>query len=272
MGGILHAMASSTRTLALGDRPKPYLMAHRGNQVACPENTLAAFERALSDGADILETDLHLSADGVFTCIHDAFVDRTTDGHGAVAEMTLAQVKGLSASCGRPAFAAERVPTLAEVAAILPPDVALALELKTDRFLEPDVCARLAAELAQEGVRDRAVALSFSIGRLRALQAVAPDIPIGWITASRFWPLAGAQLLGPFWPLVLLNPLYVWWAHRHGQVVCPLDPTPDGRLWLYRWLRCDAVLSNDPGKTRRALTRGPSPSKGVREGREGHAL
>jgi glycerophosphoryl diester phosphodiesterase len=124
-------------------------MAHRGNRVACPENTLAAFRRALADGADILETDLRVSQDGAFVCIHDSTVNRTTDGRGAVAKMTLAALKQLRADCGRPAFNGERIPTLAEVAAILPPEVGLALELKTARFLEPDVCQRLA------GVRAR---------------------------------------------------------------------------------------------------------------------
>jgi hypothetical protein len=162
--------------LSLPGRPKPYVMAHRGNRVVCPENTMASFRRALQDGADILETDLHLTADGVFACIHDGTVDRTTDGHGAVAEMTLQQLKGLSASYGRPEFAAERVPALSELTSILPQDVALALELKTDRFLEPDVCQQLAGQLAAAGVRERSVVLSFSLPRLRALRAAAPDI------------------------------------------------------------------------------------------------
>jgi len=240
-------------TLTLPDRAKPYVMAHRGNQVACPENTLAAFRQAFADGADIIETDLHLTADGVFVCIHDGTVDRTTDGHGPVAELTLAQLKMVSASCGRPEFAAERVPTLAELTALLPPGVVLALELKTDRFLEPDVCRRLAAELAAAGVRERTVVLSFHMDRVRAVQAVAPDIAAGFITASQPSPFVDATLLGPFWPLLLVNPVYVALAHRRGQVVCPLDPTPDRRLWLYRLLRCDAVLTNDPGATRRAL-------------------
>jgi len=247
-------MSLPRRTLALGNKPKPYLMAHRGNQVAYPENTLAAFRRAFSDGADILETDLHLTADGVFVCIHDGAVDRTTNGHGLVAQMTLAQIRALEVTGAGTDGAVERIPTLEEAMAILPPDVALALELKTDRFLEKEVCARLADELERGAVRERTVALSFSLPRLRAMQSAAPDIPIGWITISRVWPMAGVQLLGPFWPLILANPLYVWLAHRRGQVVCPLDPTPDRRLWLYRWMRCDAVLSNDPEKTKKALT------------------
>jgi glycerophosphoryl diester phosphodiesterase len=230
-------------------------MAHRGNRVACPENTLAAFQRALAEGADILETDLHLTADGVFVCIHDATVDRTTDGSGPVAGMTLQEVKALSASYGREEFARERVPTLAELAAILPDDVALGLELKTDRFLESGVCRALVAELARSAVRARTVVMSFSLARLQAVRAVAPDLPIGWITLSRAWPRGEVDFLGPLWPLLLMNPLYVKLAHARGQLVAPLDPTPDRRLWLYRWLGCDAVLSDDPGATGQALGR-----------------
>lgn len=254
-------MAAPGTPLVLPGRTKPYLMAHRGNRVACPENTLAAFRRAVADGADILETDLHLTADGVLVCIHDATVDRTTDGSGPVAEKRLEEIKALSASYGRSEFAGERVPTLAELAVILPADVALGLELKTDRFLEPEVCRTLVAELERSGVRGRTVVMSFSLGRVQAVRAVAPDLPIGWITLSRAWPQREVDFLGPLWPLLLINPLYVRLAHARGQLVAPLDPLPDRRLWLYRWLGCDTVLSDDPGTTRRALDRlaGASP-------------
>lgn len=248
-------MASRRSSLVMPGRRKPYLMAHRGNRVACPENTLAAFQRALAEGADILETDLHLTADGVFVCIHDATVDRTTDGSGPVAEMTLGQLKSLSASYGRPEHAQEQVPTLAELAAILPEDVALGLELKTDRFLEPEVCRALVADLDRSGVRARTVVMSFSLARVQAVRAVAPDLPIGWITLSRILPVPEVDFLGPLWPLLLLNPFYVMLAHARGQLVAPLDPTPDRRLWLYRRLGCDAILSDDPGATRLALGR-----------------
>jgi glycerophosphoryl diester phosphodiesterase len=249
-------MSMELPRLAVPGKIKPYLMAHRGNRALCPENTLAGFHQALADGADILETDLHLTADGAFVCIHDATVDRTTNGSGPVREMTLEEIKALSAARGWPTFSSECIPTLAELAGILPPDVALALELKTDRFLEPQVCQQLAGELACTGIRQRTVVLSFSLDRVRAVQAVAPDIPIGWITISSPRPLREAQLLGPFWPLLLLNPLYIQLAHARGQLVCPLDPNPDRRLWLYRLLGCDAVLSDDPGATARALRRG----------------
>lgn len=247
----------NTRLLHIPGKTKPYIMAHRGNRTACPENTLAAFRRAITDGADILETDLHLSADQVFVCIHDPTVDRTTDGSGAVAEMTLQQLKQLSASCGREEYAAQRIPTLAEVASLLPQDVALALELKTDRFLEPQVCRRLAAELGAAGVRERTVVLSFSTARLRAFQQATPDIPAGFITLDQKWPQKDFDLLGPAWNLLLKNPLYVFIAHRRGQLVAPLDPASTTRYNWYRWLKVDAVLADDPAAAARALRRKP---------------
>jgi glycerophosphoryl diester phosphodiesterase len=230
-------------------------MAHRGNRVLCPETTLASFTKAFEEGTDILETDLHLSADGVFMCIHDATVDRTTDGSGAVAEKTLAELKSLSASYRFNGFKRERIPTLAETTSILPAGVGLALELKTDRFLEPEVCARLVAELRDAGVLSRTIVLSFSLPRLQTVQAVEPAIPMGWITMAKLSPHADPEVLGPFWPAVFLNPFYVRRAHQRGQLVCPLDPTPDSRLWYYKWLGCDAIVTDNPGATLQAMRR-----------------
>ncbi len=242
--------------LSLPGRPKPYVMAHRGNRVACPENTLAAFRRALADGADLLETDLWLSTDGELVCIHDPTVDRTTDGTGRVEEKSVRELKTLSASCGRAEFAAERVPTLEEVVALVPPGRGLVLELKSDRFLEPAVARQLAARLDALPAGARAAVISFSLARVRSVKAAMPELPIGWIPPlSALRPVPGVDLIGPFWPVLLANPLYAFQAHRQGQVVCPLDTTPDGRLAYYEAIGCDAVLTDDPAATVRARSR-----------------
>lgn len=245
--------------LELPGKPKPYVMAHRGNLVACPENTLAAFQRAVDDGADLIETDVHITADGVVVCIHDATVDRTTDGVGAVRDMTLEEIKTLSASYGRPEFAGERVPTLREMFDLVPDDMVIALELKTDDFLQREGAQTLVDTIAGAGRQERTVLLSFQDERVRYVKKVAAeagfDIPTGFITMQRLIPMPGVELLGPVWPLLFVNPFYVLLAHRRGQPVAPLDPTPDGRLWYYKLLGCDAVLTNDPGATRRALGR-----------------
>ena len=129
-------------------KQKPYLMAHRGNRVKFPENTMAAFRQAVEDGADILETDLHLSSDDQFVCIHDAAVDRTMNGTGDVKDKTLEELKSLRALDQEKRETIETIPTLAELAEFLPGDVVLALELKTDRFLEKSVNIHLRDLLA----------------------------------------------------------------------------------------------------------------------------
>jgi len=228
---------------------KPYLMAHRGNRVRCPENTKASFLQAIEDGADIIETDLHLSKDNAFICIHDASVDRTTDGHGLVAEMSLGDLKKLSASYGREDFRNEEILTLEETANLIPANKMLALELKTDRFFDKEVCRKLVVTLKNVSIFERVIILSFNMARLLAVQQVAPNLPIGWITMRRLIPDVSCQLIGPFFPILYLNPLYVRAAHRRNMFVCPLDPTPDKRLKYYLRLGCDAILSDDPGST-----------------------
>jgi len=245
--------------LDIPDRPRPYVMAHRGNSAHCPENTLAAFRRAIDEGTDLIETDLHVTSDGHFVCIHDPKVDRTTDGSGAVRDMALSEIRKLRASCGRAEFSGECVPTLKELFDTVPENMAIALELKTDDFLEPATGQKLVKEIEAASRRELTVLLSFVSGRVQAVRQQARDagfdIPSGSITYRRPWPEDGFELQGPVWPLLLLNPFYVWWAHRKGMLVCPLDLAPDRRLWYYRLLGCDAVLTNDPGKTLRALSR-----------------
>jgi glycerophosphoryl diester phosphodiesterase len=133
--------------------------------------------------------------------------------------------------------------------------VAIAFELKSDRFLDPDVCRRFSEELSKTGLRERSMILSFSVKRLRAMQEVDADLPTGWITMKRAWPPSGIEMFGPFWPLLFINPCLTWIAKLKGQLVCPLDPTPEPRIQFYRFLGCDALLTDDPAKTAQALGR-----------------
>ena len=248
-------MLGSTTRLQIPGRSRPYLMAHRGNRALLPENTHSAFQRALEDRADLLETDLHLTRDDVFVCIHDGTVDRTTDGTGQVSSFSLDELRRLNAAASHPELPPEPIPTLQELAEWLPAEVGLALELKTDRFLEERVVENLSSILRSAGIHDRTLILSFSQERLDAVQSRDAQLPVGWISLSRIWPLTNVALLGPFWPLLILNPFYVSLAHRRGQYVAPLDPAPEPRLRYYQLLGCDAILSDHPHLTAPALER-----------------
>src|SRR5258708_12492052 len=115
--------------------PTPLVIAHRGDSAHRPENTLAAFASALEIGAAIAEFDVHLTRDGEVVVIHDATLDRTTNGHGAVRNMTLAEIRRLSA--GYPArfgstYRGERVPTLGEVLGLLRERAQALIKIKPD--------------------------------------------------------------------------------------------------------------------------------------------
>jgi len=241
------------RKLEIPGKKKPYLMAHRGNRTECPENTLVSFRHAFQDGADILETDLHLSKDGQFICIHDGTLDRTTDGSGKIADLTVAEIKSVSAFNHMTGFEQERIPLLAETAAILPRNVALALELKSDCFLEENICQQLVAELKNAGILDRTIVLSFSAPRVFAVRKVEKDMPVGLITMKKIFPPADVDMVGPFFPILWANPWYIHAAHRAGILVCPLDPVPEPRLAGYLKRGCDAIITDNPAITRKAM-------------------
>jgi glycerophosphoryl diester phosphodiesterase len=241
------------RKLEIPGKEKPYLMAHRGNREFCPENTLISFRHAFQDGADILETDLHLSKDGQFICIHDGTVDRTTDGSGKIADLTVVVIKKVSAFNHMAGFENERIPLLSETAAILPANVALALELKSDRFLEEKICRQLVGELKEYGIFDRTIVLSFSAERVFNVRKVEKDMPIGLITMKKIFPPADVDMVGPFFPILWANPWYIHAAHRTGMLVCPLDPTPEPRLAGYLRRGCDAIITDNPAVTRKAM-------------------
>lgn len=150
---------------------------HRGDRSAAPENTLPALQGALDGSMVYVETDIRLSADGVPVLIHDASVDRTTNGSGKVSELTLAQLQQLDAgSWFTKSYAGLRIPTLESFLVILAESNKKAmLELKGDWTEESlDVVESLVAEY---NLSHRVVLASFSVETLAALQSAVPDLP-----------------------------------------------------------------------------------------------
>jgi glycerophosphoryl diester phosphodiesterase len=170
-------------------------IAHRGASVAAPPNTLAAFEKAAELGADGVEFDVQLSADGVPVVIHDFTVDATTDGSGQVADLALAQLKQLDAgSYFDPTFAGERIPTLEEVLNAVGSRLLLNIELKTTSLRDTGLAQAVVAQVEQYGLGDRVLLSSFNPFSLRRAKRIAPHIPVGLLYApdlplplSRTW-------------------------------------------------------------------------------------
>ncbi len=156
----------------------PALIAgHRGDRSAAPENTLPALKRALDSPMEFVETDVQLSADGVPVLIHDDTVDRTTNGTGAVAELSYAQLAALDAgSWFDPSFAGTRIPTLDEFLAIFAVSEKKAfLELKG--FWTADEVSGVRDLIHVHGVQNRIILASFDFTTLANAQTVAAGIP-----------------------------------------------------------------------------------------------
>jgi len=119
------------------------VIAHRGNSAHAPENTLPSFDQALALGADALEFDVRLTRDGHVVVVHDATVDRTTNGQGAVRDHTLAELRSLDAAVGRgrgngssAGYRDLRIPTLEEMLERYP-SVPFLIEVKVPEAVDP---------------------------------------------------------------------------------------------------------------------------------------
>jgi glycerophosphoryl diester phosphodiesterase len=140
------------------DHPGPIAMAHRGGAGDWPENTMPAFEAAVRLGYRYVETDVHVTADGVLLAFHDERLDRVTDQRGLIRELTYAQVKRARVAGSEP------IPLLTDILAAWP-DLRVNIDPKHDSAVEP-----LAAVLADANALDRVCIGSFSDRRLTRLR------------------------------------------------------------------------------------------------------
>ena len=164
-------------------------IAHRGGALLAPEETLVAFETATAAGADVLEFDVHLSADGVVICSHDDTVDRMTDGTGAISDMTLDELQQLDAGYS---FTTDDgatypyrgmgvvLPTMAEVLAAHP-DGYFVIEIKQS---EPPMVDEVLDLLDQADAASRVIMASFETPVIEDLRSKAPDILTSFTTTE----------------------------------------------------------------------------------------
>ncbi len=158
----------------------PIIEAHRGYSAVYPENTLLAFRQAIAAGAPSIELDIHVSADGELVVMHDATVDRTTNGTGAIATMSWAELQRLDAGSWKlPTFAGERIPSLEEALA-LSDSSPVVFNVEVKRFSDPVQSAeKLAAMLRQHAPRQGThIVSSFDLDALLQVRAVDAGVQL----------------------------------------------------------------------------------------------
>ncbi len=254
----------------------PRLVGHRGACAVAPENTLASFKRAYQDGADVVEMDVRMTADGQVVVIHDALLDRTTNGTGPVSQMTLAELKRLDAGTWfDAAYTGEPIPLLDEVLDWAKGKIGLMIELKYDPFgsFSPDLVPPVLDLIKKRDIVDQVVFISFQPKGLQQVKGLLPDIQVGlmpprdkvltagvwlvrrfpflqrfaWMQRVLLRPLAvtmsaGCDMVGP--NIAMVTRILVDAAHDAGMPV-----SSGGFVWDYPEaiaMGLDTVSANDP--------------------------
>jgi glycerophosphoryl diester phosphodiesterase len=237
----------------------PSVVAHRGASAAYPENTLESLQGAIDAGADAVELDVRMTADGVPVIMHDLDVSATTDGTGSVHELTLAQVKALNAARGRAARAL--VPTLAEALDLLSGRVGVNIEVKNlpgePAFDSPrEAAAEAVVRLIDErGFDGPLMVCSFNWLSIERVMAMNAAIPTGFLTTVLIEPAAalvyvkdrGHRYVLPQAPGVFAaGRPFVDAAHAAGVLVGTWTvDEPEAIEQLFE-MGVDAVATNDP--------------------------
>lgn len=208
---------------------RPLAIAHRGAAADAPENTLAAFELALDQGADAIELDVHLSADGVPVVIHDTRLDHTTSGRGLVRKHTATELRRLDAGSwfnrrhparARAGYSGQRIPLLAEVLAMAGArQCRIFVEIKTGRKLHPDIEAKVVKAVHRAGVFAHTTIMSFDHKVLEIIRELDPEIALGTSFKRPSLALGRARSVDarnvvPHWALA--TPRFVRHAHKAG--------------------------------------------------------
>jgi len=247
-------------------------VAHRGASAFVQENTLSSFRRAIVVGADLLELDVQRTRDGELVIMHDTSVNRTTDARLAlpgrapwhVGDLTFDELRGLDVGGWKSLrFAGERIPTLAEVIALIEHSpTGMLLELKSPE-LYPGIEAEVAVQMkafggyVDRGVADsRLVVESFDLASLRTYRDLEPTVPVGVLGSPRAASLpelaTWADQVNPDHRAIDAG--YVAEIHRVGMRCLTWTVNRDAAMRRAIDLGVDGIITNRPDLLRAVLT------------------
>lgn len=229
------------------------VFAHRGASLRAPENTMPAFELAAELGADGIELDVQLTADGHVVCIHDETLDRTTTGSGPVGKATLAEIQRLDASGGNRRFDGVGIPLLGDVLALASTTGLLVnIELKNSIVPYLGLESAVVDLIADAHMADRVLLSTFNHISGRELALSGQPSPVGLLFTDVLadpWNYAaslGMQALHPNWEYIAAFPDTVEQCHNLSQAVNVWTVDDAATLRYLSHLRVDAIITNDP--------------------------
>ncbi len=218
---------------------------HRGNSLFAPENTVSAFV-ACSNKADLVELDVQVSSDGALVIMHDATVDRTTDGTGSVSALTLAQLKTFDAgSWFSTNFVGERIPTLEESLAAILPGMTPLMEQKAGTAVQ------YVDELRRLNAVTNVVLQSFTLSFLQAVHTLEPAIPLcllgsADLTATTLTNAMNAGARTVAWERTKVTATEVSLVHSLGMKLFIWTVDSPMEIQSFIDLGVDGIISDNP--------------------------
>jgi len=229
---------------------KPKVIAHRGASADAPENTLAAFQLALDEGADGIELDVMLSKDKQLVVIHDETIDRTTSGSGRVKEMTLKELKSYDAGGG------QKIPSLAEVFDHFGRKFLINIELKNYSSIFDSLPLKVASLVKEYDLSASVLISSFNPFNLPRFERRLPGVTLGLITQPGqaqywIWRLFRYDALHPH--LSDVDEALVAAVHASQRQINTWTPDEPDEIRRLASLGVDGVITNVPKLAREAL-------------------
>ena len=229
------------------------VIAHRGAAAARPENTMAAIERGIEDGADWIEIDVQETADGEVVVFHDSDFMRLAHVDRKIWEVTAAELRDIDlGSWFDPAYAGERAPTLRDALAAARGRAKLVIELKYYGH-DQDLEARVAALVDEFGMADQVALMSLSYPAIQKARAMRPDLRNGVLAATAVGDLAGLETDFLAVNVGLASPKLIRAAHAAGKDVYVW--TVDDPLTMSRLISqgVDGLITDEPAVAREVL-------------------
>ena len=215
------------------------IIGHRGAAGLAPENTMLSYRTALDLGVPMIELDIHETLDGHLMCIHDSSVDRTTNGSGIVAEMTLREIRVLDAGLG------ERIPLLSEVLDLARGRMSVNIELKA-----LGVEKKLLDLVTERSMLDGILVSSFYHGSILAMKELSRDVPTAALVSE---PEEGLVSYAVDLGANAINPLHSFVTHdlveeAHGESLEVYPWTVNDTTRMFELFRLDVngVITDFP--------------------------
>lgn len=244
-------------------KSKTLIIAHRGASAYAPENTLAAFQKAVDSNSDAFELDAKLTNDGEIVVIHDQSVDRTTNGTGKVKNLSLEELRKLDAgTVFSNKFTNEKIPTLREVLEIFSGQILINIELTNYSSIFDGLAKKTAILVKLLGVEKSVIFSSFHPINLMITRKILPEVPVallavpgknGWLARSNLLRWVSPQIVHPYYKDIDRN--YIEKQHKYDRKVNIWTINDEKGMERFIKAKIDGLITDDPILGRKVLER-----------------